>query len=583
MRGTNTRRTPVKQARKQADVSSVYNAVIDSVGGIGFASGVPRAFQRYDRRGTIKRGTTCIPTPARAEAYQDGMAEPKTHKEAQPLMSSAILDRVLASSSLPSMPLVALKVLELTQQEDVSVNEIAGVIEKDPALTAKLLQTANSPMFGLAKTVGSIQQATVILGLRTVKVMALSFSLVDALQESQGGEFDYRTYWQRSLTTAVVSKLIAQQHGGTRTDECLVGGLLSDIGMLAAHQCIGDKYNSVVKKYAANPQPIQEIEAEVLGLTHARISSEMLRKWSLPDMLCDAVGAHHGEGLDSLEQRTKLLASVMYASSSIAELFCGDVERWRHQEVKEYCLKLTSISSEALEQVLEEVHTNVSEMASLFKIEIGESVSYETLRTQAMMQLANISMSAEMDRAAADNRAEQAKQELKEVSEKAAIDGLTNIANRQAFDENLKNTLEKAQEDGVAVGLIMMDIDHFKKLNDTYGHQAGDEALRQVGQCLRTVCREPAIAARYGGEEFAIILAETTARALQTMAEYIRQEIEKIHFDYDNKPIQFTASLGAAHIDLKLEAATPKEIIERADECLYDAKHNGRNRVEITF
>ena len=498
-------------------------------------------------------------------------------------MSTAIMDRILASSNLPSVPLVALKVLELTQQEDVSIDDIAQVIQKDPALTAKLLQTANSPLFGLAKKVASIQQATVILGLRTVKVMALSFSLVDALRKSQGGEFDYPTYWRRSLTSAAVAKLLAQRCGGLRADECFVGGLLADIGMLAAYQCVGDVYRPVLSRFAANPRPIQEIEAEVLGLTHARVSGEMLRKWSLPDILCDAVAAHHGDGLESLGERPRMLASVIYAAASIAELFCGDVESWRHNEVKAHCLKLIPITSEALEEALEEIHTDVSGMASLFKLEIGESVSYETLRTQAMMQMANISMSAEMERAEATTRAEQVTQELKEVSHKAATDGLTKIANRQAFDESLKATLEQAQREGASVGLIMMDLDHFKKLNDTYGHQAGDEALRQVGHCLRTICREPAVAARYGGEEFAVILANTTARALQTMADYIRQEIEKIHFDYDNRPIQFTASLGAAHIDLKLETATVKEIVERADECLYDAKQNGRNRVEITF
>ena len=106
-------------------------------------------------------------------------------------------------------------------------------------------------------------------------------------------------------------------------------------------------------------------------------------------------------------------------------------------------------------------------MASLFKLEIGESVSYETLRTQAMMQMANISMSAEMERAEATTRAEQVAQELKEVSHKAAQDGLTKIANLQAFDENLKATLEQAQRAAAAVGLSMTDLDHFKKLNDT--------------------------------------------------------------------------------------------------------------------
>ena len=498
-------------------------------------------------------------------------------------MSSEIMDRILASPNLPSMPVVAIKVLELTQHEDVCVGDIADVIQKDPALTAKLLQTANSPLFGLPKKVGSIQQATVILGLRTVKVMALSFSLVDTFQQSHGGEFDYRRYWRRSLTTAVVSKILAQHCGNVRANECFVGGLLADIGMLAAHHCVGDLYRPVVERFAASPRPIQDIEKEVLGLSHPQISSGLLRKWSLPDMLCEAIAVHHGEGLDSLDERTRLLASVLCASSSIAELFCHDVESWRHLEVQERCLELISISPTALEETLDDLHTNVTEMAALFKLEIGDSVSYEALRSQAMMQLANISLSAEMDRTKATHRAQRAQRELEEMSQKASIDGLTQIANRQAFDDKLNETLEQVQAEGGSVGLIMVDLDHFKKLNDNHGHQAGDEVLRRVGECLKTVCREPAMAARYGGEEFAVILADATTRAVESLAEMIRRRIESLSLEYNNQPIRCTASLGAAHVDLRLEVATPKEIIERADECLYDAKQNGRNRVEITF
>ena len=308
----------------------------------------------------------------------------------------------------------------------------------------------------------------------------------------------------------------------------------------------------------------------------------MLRKWSLPDMLCDAVAAHHGEGLESLDERTRLLASVMYASASLADLFCGDVAGAQLDKVKAHCLSLVSISPDALEQTLDEVHTNVNEMAALFKVQIDESVSYDTLRSQAMMQLANISLTAEMDRAAATNRAEQAQQKLTELSETASTDALTKLANRRVFDEQLDQTMTQAQKERSSVGLIMVDLDHFKKLNDTHGHQAGDEALRRVGQCLNTVCRAPATAARYGGEEFAVILADATVRAMQTMAEKIRQEIESISFEHNRQPIHLTASLGAAHANLKAELETPREIVQRADECLYDAKENGRNRVETT-
>lgn len=498
-------------------------------------------------------------------------------------MTQTILDQVLASPSLPSMPYVALKVVELTQREDVSVKEITQVISRDPALTAKLLQSANSPLFGLSKKVGSLEQATMTLGLRAVKVMALSFSLVESLRESETTDFDYRKYWRRSLTTAVAAQLISKEHKQCRKDECFVGGLLSDIGMLAARRCVPDLYAAVMSEFASTHRPIQEIEAEILGITHAQISSAMLRRWSLPDVLCDALAAHHGEGFDELLQTPRMTAAVLRAASSIAEVFCGDVEGTRLDEVKADCLALLPISPDTFERILDDVHANVTDTAALFQVEIGETISYEALRMQAMTQLASISLSAERDREQAINRAEEAQQLLVEVSHRAVTDGLTGLANRRAFDEHLEQALVHARQAGGSLGLILIDLDHFKNLNDTYGHQAGDEALRLVGRCLKSICREPTVAARYGGEEFAVTVVDANARATQGLAEQIRQEIERIVFVHGMRPVRFTASLGAVQVDWVSVNTTSMELIARADECLYLAKRDGRNRAVIVF
>ena len=339
-------------------------------------------------------------------------------------MPQALMDRILTSPSLPSVPAVALKVLELTQQDDVSVDELAKVIQNDPALTAKLLQTANSPLFGLARKVSSIQQATVILGLRTVKVMALSFSLVDAMHGERSDGFNYEKYWRRSLTTAVVSRLLAEHCGSVRADECFVGGLLGDLGILAAHQCAAESYGQVLASLAVNPRPVQEIEKEVLGITH-RPDQRGDAGVSGPCRRCCATRSKATMAMEWTNWETvpACLPRSCTRGSRIAELFCGDVEGWRHDEVKIACVELLSIPVTNIEQILDDVHTNVSDMASLFKIEIGESISYETLRAQAMMQMANLSMAAEMDRAAATNRVEEVQQELQVVSKKACTDG----------------------------------------------------------------------------------------------------------------------------------------------------------------
>ena len=199
-------------------------------------------------------------------------------------------------------------------------------------------------------------------------------------------------------------------------------------------------------------------------------------------------------------------------------------------------------------------------------------------------------MSAEQERASAESRAEEARSQVQTLSryaesleEKATIDKLTGIANRQAFDDRLEAVIHQAVTRRSDLGLIILDLDHFKRVNDTYGHQTGDEALRLVGKCLNKISDEARFAARYGGEEFAVIVVDATARELRELAEDIRKSVSRIRFRHGSKELSVTASLGVAHVSFAEEAVDPPEIIRRADECLYDAKHDGRNRVEITF
>ena len=327
--------------------------------------------------------------------------------------------KVLAADSLPTLPVVAIKVLELTQMPDVSVNEIARVVQNDPALAARILKLANSSMFGMPKKIASIQQAMVILGLRTVKVMVLSFSLVECFSGRKKGDFDFAKYWRRSLSMAVGAKRLADAASDARRDEAFVGGLLADLGMVASYRYAPQEYRPVLEAYAAGTVPIQEVELAQLGMTHACLTGRLLSHWSLPELLCDAVAAHHGENIESLPKRTGQLASLLWAAAMIADLFCGDVDSTKLNEVKERCVELTGVAPAALESVLKELDSRVTETASLFALDIGQTTSYEEIRTRAMAQLAVMSVDAELERVEATRREEDARQELEELSDQA--------------------------------------------------------------------------------------------------------------------------------------------------------------------
>jgi diguanylate cyclase (GGDEF)-like protein len=161
---------------------------------------------------------------------------------------------------------------------------------------------------------------------------------------------------------------------------------------------------------------------------------------------------------------------------------------------------------------------------------------------------------------------------LEQIQQMARTDGLTGVANRAAFDEAIDAELGRAARQREDVSLLMIDIDHFKALNDSHGHQVGDQVLRVVGATLTGVCRDFDTAARYGGEEFALLLPATGRDDAITVAERVRGAIAAMPSEVD-----VTVSVGAA--TYPADAADAGGLIAAADGALYASKHNGRNRV----
>lgn len=159
------------------------------------------------------------------------------------------------------------------------------------------------------------------------------------------------------------------------------------------------------------------------------------------------------------------------------------------------------------------------------------------------------------------------------------LDPLTGVKNRGYFNENIDKELKRASRSNTPLTLIMLDIDHFKIINDQHGHPTGDKAIIHIAKILRTIIRRPSDAiARYGGEEFAILLPHTDAAGAFTVAERIRTTIAHKPLQLDALRIEITASLGF-HVSLAPANETPQSLIELADTALYAAKHQGRNRV----
>lgn len=169
--------------------------------------------------------------------------------------------------------------------------------------------------------------------------------------------------------------------------------------------------------------------------------------------------------------------------------------------------------------------------------------------------------------------------DLDDVRRESLLDPLTKIANRKSFDEGLDAAIADAAASNDPLCLMIIDIDHFKSFNDTYGHQTGDQVLRLVAMTLKSNIKGKDLAARYGGEEFVAILPSTDLEGAMIVAENIRKAIqakELLKRSTNEKLGRITASFGIASYHA---GDTPGSMIERADRCLYAAKHAGRNKV----
>src|SRR5688572_13614862 len=160
-------------------------------------------------------------------------------------MNEQLIERIRQCPNLPSLPSIAMQVLDLAQKADVDIAEIARIICKDPALSSKLLRTVNSSFYGRSQAVSTISHALVILGLQSVKTLVLGFSLVTNLSKNKSKGFKHLSYWKRSIFAATAARTIAAKIGVVQQEEAFLAALLKDIGMLVLDQVLDEEYGQI--------------------------------------------------------------------------------------------------------------------------------------------------------------------------------------------------------------------------------------------------------------------------------------------------------------------------------------------------
>jgi diguanylate cyclase (GGDEF)-like protein len=216
------------------------------------------------------------------------------------------------------------------------------------------------------------------------------------------------------------------------------------------------------------------------------------------------------------------------------------------------------------------IQLQAKDVFPVFDIELKSDSDYSDILEKAKAEMAKLSV--ELIKELLEKN-----KEIDFLREQTTLDSLTSISNYKGFHECLSREMGRSYRYKSPLSLIFSDIDHFKNVNDTFGHLAGDRALKAVAVCLKRELRQSDYLARYGGEEFALILTETEIGKAFLVAERIREKIASQKIVYKNETISLTMSFGVAplHLDKRL---SPEGLIKLADDALYRAKRLGRNR-----
>ena len=192
------------------------------------------------------------------------------------------------ASSLYSLPAVAMEVLELTEQPNVDTVALRQCVERDPALTAKLLRVVNSSMFGLSREVSDLTQALALLGVKPLKLLVLGFSLPKELYSGVEAE-TLQHFWQFTLVKAVAARELSKSFWNNPGDEAFIAGLLQEIGVLVLVNELGDSYINFLTSVHEQGENLVALETATLGFDHAILSARLLDHWNLPTQIVQAV------------------------------------------------------------------------------------------------------------------------------------------------------------------------------------------------------------------------------------------------------------------------------------------------------
>ena len=483
---------------------------------------------------------------------------------------------------LPSPPTYALQVIDLVNDPELDIDQAVKVLSLDPAIVSKILRIANSPLYANQRSVDTLQMAILLLGLNATISLALSFSLVTGLrQENQDAALNHSLYWKRAGLAAAASRVLGTYGELRCLEELFITALLQDIGMLALDRLCPELYaDSALNQYQHTL--VVEHERQQLGCSHATVGGCLLAQWRLPDRIHRAITYSEDPLQETLDREQMKFVRYVAGAGALANLLLNGNQDDTLKDTQDKLDRWLGIPCEALSDLLEQMQPVLTEVDNLFDMNIGKEVRPEDLIEMARESqlFTNLHLCHEVEKLKEGTIILET--QYKELENSAQRDGLTQLYNRSFLDEYLHNMFDQSLREGSTLTLGFLDLDHFKQVNDTYGHSVGDQVIKAAAEILLAQVRRSDVVGRYGGEEFVIVLPETPSVSAKDVFQRILNAFRHTRHDISaGQQIGVTASLGFATHSPEHPFPNIGALVKAADDALYQVKQQGRNNYKI--
>ncbi|MEZ6244101.1 MAG: HDOD domain-containing protein [Phycisphaerales bacterium] len=492
-------------------------------------------------------------------------------------MDSQILEEILGSNSLPSLPGVAVRVLELTSDPNVSLEELARLIRNDQALSAKILQTVNSSFYGLRQRCSSIQKALGLLGLNPVKSLVLGFSLVVTVDGQEDDEFDYRSYWRRALFGALGARAFAEAKRLPQVEEAFLAGLFQDIGMIAMRSALGRRYLDVLQVAAGDHARLPRLEFDAFEVTHATVGALLAEHWRLPSELGIPIRYH--ESPTAAPSECSQIVRCVALGNMVLELLDATEPAQPLRRLYARAHSWMAMSALEVDEIVTKIGEWTREAAKLFSVDAGQTPDAPSVLRRAERRLVEIRQDGQFE-----SYAERNFESVLQSSQER--DGLTGAMGRDGFVAAIREGAPVAVAGDAPITVVQIMLEGLGAVTEKHGAHARDEVLLGVVSQLHTLF-EPmgGIVCRLSESIFGVVLPGTARAPAVLAAERFRSRFsESVPFwinekGMDTAPVRLSAGVASIDNDTAHAIRDAESLLRAVQDAVKAARSASGSRV----